>query len=119
MADLLGTGAAWMHAKLAANASRPVMYRRGAQEVEVQATIGQTIFRIDDGGALVRVVTRDFIIDSAALADFEDPKRGDEITEMVNGIPRIYRLVNPGGEPHWRWSGPDSTRLRIHTSLQS
>jgi hypothetical protein len=108
-----------MHAKLSAVASRPVTYRRGAQEVTVQATVGQTIFRIDDGGALVRVVTRDFIIASADLIDFGDPKRGDEITETVNGIARIYRLVSPGGEPHWRWSGTDSTRLRIHTSLQS
>jgi hypothetical protein len=115
MPDLLQTGAAWLHAKLSASASHPVTYRRGAQEVEAAATIGRTLFRVDDGGMPLRVETRDFMVDAAAIALFGIPEKADQISETIDGTTVIYEVFAPGGEPEWRWSGPERTRFRIHT----
>lgn len=115
MADLLATGAAWLHARLAASAAHPVIYRRGAQTVQVDATVGRTPFRIIEDGVSLRVDTRDFMIDAEALALFGLPARADQIDETINGVTVTYEIYGPGGEPEWRWSGPDRTRFRIHT----
>lgn len=115
MADLLQTGAAWLHAKMAATAAHPVTYRRGGQAVTVQATVGKTPFRIVEDGVSMRVDTRDFLIDAAAIALFGLPDRADQIDETTEGVTVTYEVFAPGGEPEWRWSGPDRTRFRIHT----
>lgn len=115
MADLLQTGAAWLHAKLSASAAHPVTYRRGAQAVTATATVGRTPFRIVEDGVSLRVDTRDFLIDAAAIAVFGLPDRADRIDETINGVTVTYEVYAPAGEPEWRWSGPDRTRFRIHT----
>lgn len=115
MADLLSTGAAWLHATLEANAAHPVVYRRGVQEIPVNATVGRTPFRIEDGGVSLRIETRDFIITAAAMAALGLPNRADQISETIAGVTVTYEVYAPGGEPEWRWSGPDRTRFRIHT----
>lgn len=116
MADLLGKGAAFLHAKLIANASRPVLYRRGAQEATVQATIGRTLFRFDqDGGVTIRVETRDYLVAPGDLGALFPPQSGDQVDETVDGITTTFEVTGPGGEPEWRWSGPDRQRMRIHS----
>jgi len=116
MADLLASGAAFLHAKLVANASRSVTYRRGATEVTVLATIGRTPFRLEDDGVRFRVETRDYLIAPADLGALFPPVSGDRIQETVDGVIHTNEVTGPGGEPEWRWSGPDRQRMRVHTT---
>lgn len=117
MADLLGRGAAFLHGKLIANASRTVTYRRGAQEVEAMATVGRKVYRFDE----IRIETRDYLIAPVHFADFIPalPQSGDQIDETIDGVTTTYDVVGPGGEPEWDWSGPDRQRMRIHTQRAS
>ncbi len=55
MADVLKTGADWLRAQRKAAMGVTVTYRRGDDSVEVTATVGQTLARIDQGyGATLR-----------------------------------------------------------------
>lgn len=88
MPDLLRTGSDWLADKLKEHASRPVVYRRGAVEVTVQATIGRTLLKLDDGYGGVRMewTDRDFLIHAADLVLGTAtvlPERGDTIRETV------------------------------------
>ncbi|HEX8875938.1 MAG TPA: hypothetical protein VF777_04260, partial [Phycisphaerales bacterium] len=63
MGDLLDRGAAFLDAQRHQHLSRPVLYRRGTDEKEVQATIGKTEFeQADDAGLIHRVESRDFLV---------------------------------------------------------
>lgn len=120
MVDLLARGAAFLHAKLVANASRSVTYQRGATEVAAVATVGKTPFRLTDAnGFSFRVETRDYLIAPADLGALFPPVSGDRILETVDGTTHTYETTGPGGEPEWRWSGPDRQRVRIHTTRMS
>ena len=120
MTDLLQQGSDWLEAKRTQYASRVVTYARGAQSVEVLATIGKTTFEVDDGyGVLVRHESRDFLILTADLVlDAEQvlPQRGDRIRETQNQTVFIYEVSAPGKEPCWRYSDPYRKTLRIHTT---
>jgi hypothetical protein len=118
--DLLQFGSDWLAAKLKAHASRPVVYRRGAAEVAVQATIGRTLLKLDDGYGGVRMewTDRDFLIPAADLvlgAVVVLPERGDVIRETVGAATFVYEVMAPGKEPAWRWSDVYRKVLRIHT----
>lgn len=121
MSDLLDTGLSWLEDQRKRFLSRTVTYRRGNSTVDVQATIGQTIFRLDDGyGAIVRTESRDFLIatadlvlDSAAVL----PERGDKIRETVGDEVFVYEVLAPGDEPHFKYSDPYRRTLRIHTKF--
>ena len=119
MADLLQQGSDWLQAKRTQYASRVVTYARGAQSVELSATIGKTTFEVDDGyGVLVRHESRDFLILTADLVlDAEQvlPQRGDRIRETQNGQIFVYEVSAPGKEPCWRYSDPYRKALRIHS----
>ncbi|MCL6507837.1 MAG: hypothetical protein K6T59_12500 [Bryobacteraceae bacterium] len=69
MPDLLQTGSDWLADQLKTHASRQVVYRRGAQQVAVQATVGRTLLKLDDGFGGVRMewTDRDFLIHAADL----------------------------------------------------
>ena len=120
MTDLLQQASDWLEAKRTQYASRVVTYARGAQSVEVLATIGKTTFEVDDGyGVLVRHESRDFLILTADLVlDAEQvlPQRGDRIRETQNQTVFIYEVSAPGKEPCWRYSDPYRKTLRIHTT---
>ena len=121
MADLLAKSSAWLEDQRTRYMTRTVVYERGADSVSVSATIGETIFQIDDGaGALLRVESRDYLILAADLilgGSPVIPERSDRIreTDAVSGQTYVYEVMAPGGEPHWRWSDPYRRTLRIHT----
>ncbi len=122
MPDILQFGSDWLAEKLKAHASRPVVYRRGAVEVTVQATIGRTLLKLDDGYGGVRLewTDRDFLIHAADLVLGSAtvlPERGDVIREMVGDRTLVYEVMAPGKEPPWRWSDVYRKVLRIHTKL--
>ena len=122
MGDLLDRGAAFLDAQRHQHLSRPVLYRRGTDEKEVQATIGKTEFeQVDDvGGAglIHRVESRDFLVRTAELdlgAGPILPRAGDQVRETVGTSVFVYEVNAPGGQPPWRYSDPYRKTLRVHT----
>jgi len=119
VADLLQQASDWLEEKRTQHVSRVVSYARGAQSVDLPATIGKTTFEVDDGcGVLVRHESRDFLVLAANLK-FADtptlPQRGDRIRETQGGTVLVYEVTAPGNEPCWRYSDPYRKTLRIHS----
>jgi hypothetical protein len=122
MPDLLQTGQEWLADQLKEHASRQVVYERGAQQVSVQATIGRTLMKLDDGYGGIRMewTDRDFLIQTADLvlgAAAVTPERGDRIRETVGVNTSVFEVMAYGGEPPWRFSDPFGKLLRIHTKF--
>jgi len=120
MPDLLQSGSDWLADQLKEHAARTVVYRRGAGEVSVQATIGRTLLKLDDGYGGVRMewTDRDFLIHAADLVlngVAVLPERGDLIRETQGGKVIVYEVMAPGKEPPWRWSDVFRKVLRVHT----
>jgi hypothetical protein len=115
MGDLLGQAAAWLGDMRTAHLSHPVTYCRGSDTVEVAATVGRTVFDIEDGyGAVERFESRDFLISAGELVlggRPVEPKPGDRIADSG----KTYEAMAPGKAPCWRWSDPFRRTLRIHT----
>lgn len=119
MPDVLRNGSDWLADQLKEHASRPVVYRRGADEVSVQATIGRTLLKLDDGYGGVRMewTDREFLIHADDLVlngNAVLPERGDLIRETQGGKTFVYEVMAPGKEPAWRWSDVFRKVLRIH-----
>ncbi len=120
MPDLLQSGSDWLAERLKQHASRPIVYRRRADEVTVPATIGRTLLKLDDGYGGVRMewTDRDFLIHAADLVLAGNavlPERGDVIRETQGSQTFLYEVMAPGNEPPWRWSDVFRKVLRIHT----
>lgn len=119
MTDILQQGSNWLEGMRETHATRPVVYVRGTDSVEVSGTVGRTVFRIDKGyGVMERVEARDYLVLGSALALNGQtilPNAGDRIREEADGKTFVYEVMAPGGEPCWRWSDPYRQTLRIHT----
>lgn len=119
MADLLEQSSAWLEDQRVKHMTRQVVYQRGTDTVEAPATIGETVFEIDDGGgALLRIESRDYLIRAADLVLAGAPalpRRGDRIRETEGAQVFVYEVASPGDEPFWRWSDPYRKTLRLHT----
>ncbi len=119
MADLLQQASDWLEEKRTQHASRVISYVRGAQSVDLLATIGKTTFEVDDGyGVLVRHESRDFLVLAADLMlDGAPvlPQRGDRVRETQGQQVFVYEVTAPGKEPCWRYSDPYRKTLRIHS----
>ncbi|MGH7143111.1 MAG: hypothetical protein ACREJ2_03135 [Planctomycetota bacterium] len=121
MGDLLADGSAWLESQRTAHLSGPVVYRRGADAVTVQATIGRTVFRVDKGyGITERTEARDFLILVADLvlnAVAIQPKAGDQVIETAGVKLFTYEVMSPDGEPCWRYSDAYRLTYRVHMKL--
>ncbi|MGE3108350.1 MAG: hypothetical protein AB7O77_08360 [Phycisphaerales bacterium] len=119
MGDLLDRGSAFLDDQRHRHLSRTVLYRRGADEKEVQATIGKTEFeQADDAGLIHRVESRDFLIRAADLdlgAGPTLPRAGDQVRETSGTQVFVYEVNAPGGQPPFRYSDPYRRVLRVHT----
>ncbi|MCP4594508.1 MAG: hypothetical protein GY842_27570 [bacterium] len=124
MGDLLEQGATWLEDQRTHHMSRTVTYQRGADSVELAATIGRTEFeQADEYGVIQRTESRDFLVKTADLVLNGEPtlpKAGDHIRESVADTPPrgrvfVYEVMAPGKEPPWRYSDPYRNTLRIHT----
>ena len=117
--DLLRRGLEWLERERAKHASQKVRYRRGAEEAEVRATIGKTLFEIqNDYGVAERTETRDFLVLARELVlggAVTTPRRGDQVRELQGSQVFIYEVMAPGKEPEWRYSDLYRHTLRIHT----
>ncbi|MEX2388784.1 MAG: hypothetical protein WD534_12975 [Phycisphaeraceae bacterium] len=120
MPDLLTQASTWLNDQRHTHLTRPVTYQRGQASVELPATIGQTVFRLEDGyGQVTRTVSRDYLIRAEDLqldGEATLPKRGDVIRETDHGTTHVHEVMAPDSrEPNWRYSDPQRTTLRIHT----
>jgi hypothetical protein len=117
--DLLAQGAAWLEDQRHKHLSRTVVYQRGAESVELAATIGSTQFeQADEYAAVRRTESRDYLVRAVDLVIAGEqalPKAGDRIRESEGGVTYVYEVMAPGGEPPWRYSDPYRQTLRIHT----
>ena len=119
MADLLQTAHQWLAGQQREHASQEVTYQRGAENVTLQATIGRTLFELQDAkGFIQKTESRDYLISTSDLildSQVVLPQRGDKIIETVGDKTFTYEVLAPGKEPVWRYSDPYRTQLRIHT----
>jgi hypothetical protein len=92
-----------------------VSYSRGATELDAfQAIPGSTDWAALAEGYVTNVwESRDFVFPVAELADLDPatPASGDRITEGG----RIYEVMAPAGEKHWKYSDPGRLWIRVHT----
>ena len=119
MTDLLEQASAWLDWMRVKHLARPVTYCRGEQSVEVQATVGRTVFQVADTyGVVEQSESRDFLILACDLVlggAVTLPERGDRIREAQDGKTFVYEVMAPGKEPHYRFSDVYRRTLRIHT----
>ena len=119
MADILEQAAAFLGRMRVAHLSRTVTYQRGADSVDVAATVGKTQFEIDSGYGVVETFqSRDFLIAATDLVlggEQVEPRQGDRVRETIGETVHVHEVMAPGKAPCWRWSDPYRTTLRIHT----
>lgn len=119
MTDMLEQGATWLDDQRHQHMTRAVTYVRGTSTVDVQATIGRTVFeQVDEFGIVQKIETRDFLIRTADLvldAQVTLPQRGDLVRETEGTTTFVYEVLAPGNEPVFRYSDPYRKALRIHT----
>jgi len=119
MADLLEKASSWLQSQRTRHCSKKVTYVRGELSIEVDATIGRTIFQSDDGaGAVIRFESRDFLILAADLVLAGQvilPEEGDQIRESAGERVYVYEVSAPEGEMAWRYNDPYRQTLRIHS----
>ena len=100
MGDLLAAGSAWLEQQRTKHLATTVTYVRGAESLEVAATIGRTKYQTDDGTAVrIEFTDRDFLIRAADLVldgQPSEPERGDLIREGT----REFAVLD------WRYSDP-------------
>lgn len=116
--NMLRDATEWVSQQMLVHCSQEITYSRGSDSVTLDAVIGRTTHAVtDDYGAAVITETKDFIV---AVADFlfdgsaVTPERGDTITEVDGSTTHTYKVSAPSGEPHYRYSDPDRTMIRIH-----
>ena len=118
MADLLNTGLAWLAGRLQNHAARPITYRRGAESVTVDATLGRKDFEADSQEGRLYVRTNDFLVPAAALVlggGAVLPERGDLIDVVFGSETATFEVLAQDGVPPWEYTDPHQTLLRIHT----
>jgi hypothetical protein len=115
MSDLLKNGISWLESQRKKHLTSQVFYRRDSTSVEIPATIGKTVFKIEDEyGRIVHYESRDYLINAQDLVlngTVVPPERGDEIVD--EGF--VYEVMAPASEPEWRYSDVFRNTLRIHT----
>lgn len=128
MSTLAAAGAAFLNATLKAAAGVSVVYRPKdpafTDGVAVTAVTGQEArdLATRPAGSAVRVNNRerDYLIvladlTAASAGAFTLPAEGDRITETIDGREVTFEVSKRDGEPCWRWSDRERTRLRVHT----
>jgi hypothetical protein len=119
MADLLGEGMAWLKRQLRDHASVLVTYRRGNASVEVRATLGISLLRVQDGHGETKVerIDRDFIIAKEDLVLNGQPTEPEDGDKIDLGDVR-YEVMPVGSDPAWRYTDPYENQFRIHTKYR-
>lgn len=104
---------------LTTSAGTPIVYTRGASSVNLTAWIGRTVFASNlQSNARVEFGEIDLLIEADQLilnGSVTTPVKGDRIAITLQGNPLTLELMIPAtGEPAWRYSDPQRSRLRVH-----
>lgn len=83
-------------------------------------TAGQDETVTATGTSAAKLVNRerDYLIVLADLFEISGgtlPKEGDRITETIGGTEQAFEVCKRDGEPCWRFSDRERTRIRVHT----
>lgn len=117
MRDMIADGARWLDDQRRLHMAVNVTYRpaAGLFAVTVPATIGLSRYEtVDAAGQLLRYESRDYFISTRDMK--HEPKRGDTITELVDGNAQSYLVAGPpGGGNVWSWADRGQQIRRIHT----
>lgn len=108
---MLNSAARWLSEQCQEHLSVPVEYLpKSGEPLTVRAVVGRTLFRGENQyGATIRTEARDFLVSVKDLPG--EPERGDRV--RWNG--RLFEVLSPNSEPHWRWSDGHMNTRRIHT----
>lgn len=121
--NALASAVDWLTRQRDASLAESVVYRRGAESVELRATIGATNFeQVDDLGVVTRVRSKDFIVrtgDALLGGQPFEPRRGDRIEQAIGDGVRVFEVMSAFGNPPWRWTDGHETSMRIHTKQVS
>lgn len=119
MADMLSDGLAWLAAQQKLHQSVDVVYRRGADSVELKVTLGRTGQRLTgpDGGVRIRKTDLDILVPVADLV-LDDtpvtPLAGDLVDLTRSGTTKRYEVAPlDGQEPEFQ-TDEHGIRYRIH-----
>lgn len=122
MSDMLESGMAFLAQQLKQHASQLVTYIRGYDQVDVYATFGRKLLKLQDLDFGVRMQWTD--MDFLILADDLQfggekilPMRGDLVVTQVDGKVKTFEVLPYDSDPPWRWSDPFQKMMRIHTKL--
>ena len=115
---MLEQAAGWLDGQRVAHMSRTVSYVRGAESVELAATLGSTTYEVtDDAGATVQAKATDFIISADALVlggETVKPEPGDRINVPAGEKVLVFEVMDLGGAGHYRLADPYGKAWRIH-----
>ncbi len=97
-----------------------ITYLRGdASTATIQAGLGESQFELENSdGTIETFTTRDYFILATDLktasGEIWIPKKGDTVSETVNGVPMTFEVVAPGNEPVYL-TFADNNEYRVHT----
>jgi len=101
--DMLDRGAAFLESQRHQHLTRTVVYRRGVDDKEVQATIGKTDFeQADDSGLIHRVESRECLVRTAGTN-----KHGP--SGCAGGVGDVVDLGRGSGERSAAATGSEET----------
>ena len=107
--------------KLVRHGSVDAVYGRGDEEVNVKATIGSKLLKVDDGmgGLKIQWTDLDFLIPVSDLVlpylGPIRPQREDMIYLIMPYDVQSFQVYPFGSEPEWRYTDPFENLYRIHT----
>jgi hypothetical protein len=111
--SIFSQGLSWHSTQLLAATGQTVIYRRGATELTITATIGKTAYESTTAEETrVRGQQTDWICQQADLVGLYPPLPGDQVEVGST----IYEVQNLGDEPCYR-DLHASTLVRIHVRL--
>lgn len=122
MGNLFDKGSALVASAMRAALSTDIVYIRGAESARIPATVGRTVFEVEDSHGVLRWESRDFVVSACDLvlgALPSTPAKGDLIEERdCDGKVRVYEVSAPGREQEWRYADTSRRMIRVHTKLR-
>lgn len=121
MADLRQAGQVWLTTMRSSYASVAITYVRGvgsaATEITTTASIGKTVFNVENGyGVLSVLESRDYMVEAANIAALGEPQRGDRIKQTLDdGKVHLFEVVAPNNEDVFKWHDRYRLVYRVHT----
>lgn len=115
MTGYIADGIDWLADTLDEHVGQSVTYQRGQTSEAVTACVGSSQFETDGEFGVLRIEARDYLITTARLATFGEPRRGDKIIETQGGDTVTHEVLDVAGVPPFSYCDNSRQRLRVHT----